>query len=183
VRPQTTDPAPRAALAASRPRVCPRLTRCFVLSPAGSFKERGARNALLQLDERQKDKGVIAASAGNHALALSYHGARPTREDNDDLQYSRKCMACLVQTEQRSEGGQGHRAAGRSELRDGPMRRDKLGPASCVAGGQLGIPVTVIMPVNAPLIKVEKCRKLGAKVVRVPTPPGARAAAPGPRRF
>eukprot|EP00286_Rhodomonas_abbreviata_P028891 CAMPEP_0181312194 /NCGR_PEP_ID=MMETSP1101-20121128/13560_1 /TAXON_ID=46948 /ORGANISM="Rhodomonas abbreviata, Strain Caron Lab Isolate" /LENGTH=552 /DNA_ID=CAMNT_0023419015 /DNA_START=156 /DNA_END=1814 /DNA_ORIENTATION=+ len=40
----------------------------------GSFKERGARNALLQLSEEQAKKGVIAASAGNHALALSYHG-------------------------------------------------------------------------------------------------------------
>jgi threonine dehydratase len=40
----------------------------------GSFKERGARNALLQLDVGQRSRGVIAASAGNHALALAYHG-------------------------------------------------------------------------------------------------------------
>ena len=40
----------------------------------GSFKERGARNALLALDEEQRKRGVIAASAGNHALALAYHG-------------------------------------------------------------------------------------------------------------
>lgn len=40
----------------------------------GSFKERGARNALLALSPEQRKKGVIAASAGNHALALSYHG-------------------------------------------------------------------------------------------------------------
>ena len=40
----------------------------------GSFKERGARNALLALDEEQCKRGVIAASAGNHALALAYHG-------------------------------------------------------------------------------------------------------------
>jgi len=39
----------------------------------GSFKERGARNALLCLTEEQKAKGVVAASAGNHALALSWH--------------------------------------------------------------------------------------------------------------
>jgi len=71
----------------------------------GSFKERGARNALMQLSAEQKKLGVIAASAGNHALALSYHG------------------------------------------------------------GLLDIPVTVIMPVNAPLVKVNKCRKLGANVV------------------
>ena len=40
----------------------------------GSFKERGARNALAQLSDAQKKKGVIAASAGNHAQALAYQG-------------------------------------------------------------------------------------------------------------
>ena len=40
----------------------------------GSFKERGARYTMLMLDEEQKRKGVIAASAGNHALAMAYHG-------------------------------------------------------------------------------------------------------------
>lgn len=71
----------------------------------GSFKERGARNALLLLDEARRRRGVIAASAGNHALGLAYHG------------------------------------------------------------GLLGIPVTVVMPVNAPLVKVATCRRLGARVV------------------
>ena len=41
----------------------------------GSFKERGARNALMSLSDAQKKKGVVAASAGNHALALAYHGS------------------------------------------------------------------------------------------------------------
>uniref|UniRef100_T1GDD9 L-serine deaminase n=1 Tax=Megaselia scalaris TaxID=36166 RepID=T1GDD9_MEGSC len=36
----------------------------------GSFKERGARYALLSLSEEQKKKGVISASLGNHAQAL-----------------------------------------------------------------------------------------------------------------
>lgn len=40
----------------------------------GSFKERGARNALAQLPADQKKRGVIAASAGNHAQALAYQG-------------------------------------------------------------------------------------------------------------
>ncbi|MGI8603724.1 MAG: threonine ammonia-lyase [Verrucomicrobiales bacterium] len=44
------------------------------LQRTGSFKERGARNALLLLDDGQRKRGVIAASAGNHASALSYHG-------------------------------------------------------------------------------------------------------------
>ncbi len=41
-----------------------------------SFKERGALNKLLQLTEAEKKQGVIAASAGNHAQGLAYHGAR-----------------------------------------------------------------------------------------------------------
>ena len=71
----------------------------------GSFKERGARNALMQLAIEQKDLGVVSASAGNHALALASHGR------------------------------------------------------------QLGIPVTVVMPTFAPIIKVRNCEDLGANVI------------------
>ncbi|XP_047475151.1 basic proline-rich protein-like isoform X3 [Penaeus chinensis] len=71
----------------------------------GSFKERGARYTLLMLDESQRKKGVIAASAGNHALALSYHGQ------------------------------------------------------------DLGIPVTVVMPLVAPIMKVQACRQYGANII------------------
>ena len=41
-----------------------------------AYKERGALNALLTMDEVQRKRGVIAASAGNHAQGLSYHGTR-----------------------------------------------------------------------------------------------------------
>jgi threonine dehydratase len=75
------------------------------LQVTGSFKERGARNKLLLLDEAAKRAGVIAASAGNHALGLAYHGQL------------------------------------------------------------LKIPVTVVMPKWAPLVKVSNCRALGANVV------------------
>ena len=71
----------------------------------GSFKERGACNALMLLGAEERARGVIAASAGNHALALAYHGKR------------------------------------------------------------LGIPVTVVMPVHAPLVKQRRCRELGARVL------------------
>lgn len=71
----------------------------------GSFKERGARNRLLMLDTAARARGVVAASAGNHALGLASHG------------------------------------------------RD------------LGIPVTVVMPRWAPLVKVTNCRLLGAEVI------------------
>jgi threonine dehydratase len=42
----------------------------------GSFKERGALNRLLSLTEDERTRGVVAASAGNHAQALAYHGGR-----------------------------------------------------------------------------------------------------------
>src|SRR3954462_1516292 len=70
------------------------------LQRTGSFKERGARNALLQLDAGQRQRGGSAASAGNHALGLAYHGRL------------------------------------------------------------LHVPVTVVMPDYAPLIKVSTCRRL-----------------------
>jgi threonine dehydratase len=75
------------------------------LQRTGRFKERGARNALLQLTGDERKRGVIAASAGNHALGVAYHASL------------------------------------------------------------LGIPVTVVMPKFAPLIKVANCRALGAHVV------------------
>jgi len=71
----------------------------------GSFKERGARNALLRLSPAKRRRGVVAASAGNHALGLAYHGRL------------------------------------------------------------LGIPVTVVMPEFAPLIKITACQRLGARVI------------------
>ncbi|MEM1355561.1 MAG: threonine ammonia-lyase [Planctomycetota bacterium] len=71
----------------------------------GSFKERGARNALMKLAIANNDRGVVSASAGNHALALAAHGK------------------------------------------------------------QLGVPVTVVMPVFAPIIKVRNCEYLGAKII------------------
>jgi len=75
------------------------------LQATGSFKERGARYTLINLPQEQKKLGVIAASAGNHAQALAYHGA------------------------------------------------------------DLGIPVTVVMPIIAPIMKVEKCKRYGARVI------------------
>src|ERR1041385_4393436 len=75
------------------------------LQMTGSFKERGARNKLLFLTNAEKKCGVIAASAGSHALALAYHGQ-------------------LLQ-----------------------------------------IPVTVVMPKWAPMIKVANCRSFGATVL------------------
>jgi len=46
------------------------------LQMTGSFKERGVVNKLLTLSDEEKTKGLIAASAGNHAQALAYHASR-----------------------------------------------------------------------------------------------------------
>lgn len=70
-----------------------------------AYKERGALNKLLLLDKATRERGVIAASAGNHAQGLAYHGAR------------------------------------------------------------LGIPVTIVMPVPTPIIKVMQTEGHGATIV------------------
>lgn len=46
------------------------------LQMTGAFKERGALNKLLTLTDEERSRGVIAASAGNHAQAVSYHAGR-----------------------------------------------------------------------------------------------------------
>ena len=70
-----------------------------------AYKERGALNKLLLMDKAHRERGVIAASAGNHAQGLAYHGKR------------------------------------------------------------LGIPVTIVMPVPTPIIKVMQTEGHGAEVV------------------
>jgi threonine dehydratase len=49
--------------------------KCENLQRAGSFKIRGAMNALLQLDPEQRKRGVVAFSSGNHAQGVAL-GAR-----------------------------------------------------------------------------------------------------------
>ena len=55
-------------------------SRVFVklenLQMTGSFKERGAANVLLMLSDDERRRGVVAASAGNHGLAVAFHAAR-----------------------------------------------------------------------------------------------------------
>ena len=46
------------------------------LQRTGAFKERGALNKLLTLTKEERDQGVIAASAGNHAQGLAYHAGK-----------------------------------------------------------------------------------------------------------
>jgi threonine dehydratase len=46
------------------------------LQRTGSFKDRGALNRLLLLSAEERARGVVTASAGNHAQALAYHASR-----------------------------------------------------------------------------------------------------------
>jgi threonine dehydratase len=46
------------------------------LQVTNSFKERGALNKLASLSPAERERGVIAMSAGNHAQAVAYHAQR-----------------------------------------------------------------------------------------------------------
>jgi len=46
------------------------------LQRTGAFKERGALNKLLCLSADEKQRGLVTASAGNHAQAVAYHASR-----------------------------------------------------------------------------------------------------------
>jgi len=70
-----------------------------------SFNDRGAANRLLALSSGERERGVIAMSAGNHAQAVAYQAAR------------------------------------------------------------LGIPATIVMPLNTPFTKVRRTKQFGARVV------------------
>src|SRR5688572_24348537 len=49
--------------------------KCESLQKTGSFKARGALNAILALDDAERERGVITVSAGNHAQALAWAAA------------------------------------------------------------------------------------------------------------
>lgn len=55
---------------------CPAWLKLENLQRTGSFKDRGALNRLLGLSDAERSRGIVTASAGNHAQAVAYHGAR-----------------------------------------------------------------------------------------------------------
>ncbi len=55
---------------------CKTLFKLENLQMTGSFKERGALNKLESLTTDERRRGIVAASAGNHAQALAYHARR-----------------------------------------------------------------------------------------------------------
>jgi threonine dehydratase len=76
------------------------------LQPGGSFKFRGANNAVALLTSEERERGVVAASSGNHGIALA------------------------------------------------------------LAASQNGIKATIVLPDNAPRVKVEKIEKAGGTILR-----------------
>jgi len=50
--------------------------KCENLQKTGSFKVRGALNAIASLDRRKRDRGVVTISAGNHAPAVAWAAQR-----------------------------------------------------------------------------------------------------------
>jgi threonine dehydratase len=55
---------------------CTTLFKLENLQRTGAFKERGALNKLMSLSDSEKARGVIAASAGNHAQGVACHAKR-----------------------------------------------------------------------------------------------------------
>jgi threonine dehydratase len=91
--------------------------KCENLQRTGSFKIRGALNAVLALDDGEAARGVVTHSSGNHAQALA------------------------------------------------------------LAARLRGIPATIVMPENAPMVKVNAVEDLGAEIIRCPATQAAREAA------
>ena len=92
-----------------------------------AYKERGALNKLLQLTAEERARGVIAASAGNHAQAVAYHAKRlgipvtivmpantPTVKVDPDREPWRDCRAARRHVRRRVR--QGARADARERL-------------------------------------------------------------------
>ena len=57
-------------------RSLPAQLKCELFQRTGSFKARGALNRVLQLTPEERERGVIAISAGNHAAAIAFAAAQ-----------------------------------------------------------------------------------------------------------
>ena len=55
---------------------CPVYLKLENMQRTGSFKDRGSLNRLLDLPDTERKRGVVTASAGNHAQAVAYHCGR-----------------------------------------------------------------------------------------------------------
>src|ERR1700755_2462083 len=55
---------------------CDIVLKLETLQQTGSFKDRGAYNELRSLGPDERERGVVAMSAGNHAQGVAYHATR-----------------------------------------------------------------------------------------------------------
>lgn len=69
-------PCPRSDSLTEQTGVAALFCKLENLHRTGAFKERGAVNKLLRLSAEERARGVIAASAGNHAQAVAFHAVR-----------------------------------------------------------------------------------------------------------
>jgi len=87
--------------------------KCESLQRTGSFKARGALNAMMQLSSAEKKKGVVTVSAGNHAQALAW-AARLVGSE---------CITCMPEGASRTKVAATEGYGGRVELVAGERRR------------------------------------------------------------
>ena len=79
-----------------------------------SFKERGALNTLLQLTPEERQRGVIAMSAGNHAQGVAYHAGRLGIPTTIVMPAFTPNMKVDAHARPRRQGGAARQHAGRS---------------------------------------------------------------------
>ena len=87
--------------------------KCESFQRTGSFKARGALNAVLQLDAAQRARGVVTVSAGNHAQALAWAASA----------VGTSCIAVMPETAPRSKVEATQDYGGIVEQIGGPRQR------------------------------------------------------------
>jgi threonine dehydratase len=172
----------------------PVLLKCEHHQTTGSFKLRGATNAVLSLTEEEHSRGVVTFSTGNHGRALSHAAiAAGTR--------AVVCMSALVPSNKveaiRALGAdirivgksqdEAERAASELEKTEGLRRVSPMDDAAVIAGqGTLGIEIaedlpeigTVVVPLSgggliAGIARAVKCMAPQARVIGVSMERGA----------
>ena len=87
--------------------------KCESLQRTGSFKARGALNAMMQLSPAERRKGVVTVSAGNHAQALAWASSMVGAD----------CITCMPEGASQSKIAATQGYGGRVEVVPGGMQR------------------------------------------------------------
>ncbi|MEX2179027.1 MAG: threonine/serine dehydratase [Gemmatimonadaceae bacterium] len=138
------------------------LLKCESLQRTGSFKARGALNAMMQLSHAERAKGVVTVSAGNHAQALAWASALVGAE----------CITVMPESapESKVRATQGY--GGQVELVGGERHRIFDRANEIAAGGRVMVHPFEDANVAAgqgtvALELLEQCPDLGAVVVPI----------------